>query len=59
MHQHYTSQREMLLLSYPNFLFAFPFPFEECPAGVYYAGQLKHMYYSKYHKLWVGGTVSS
>ena len=27
--------------------------FEECPAGVYYAGQLNHMYYSKSGKIWV------
>ena len=53
MHQHNTSQREMLLLSYPNFLFAFSFPFEDCPASVYYTGQLNHMHYSKLHKLWV------
>ena len=50
----YIPKRDVVTLLYSKFLFAFSFLFfEECPAGVYYADQLNHMYYSKSHKLWV------
>ena len=44
MYWHNTLQRVMYLLFYPNFCFAFSFPFEECPNCVGCAGQLNHIY---------------